>query len=108
MKTYNKLIRDKIPEIIKANGDEAKIRKLSDAEFKPELLKKLLEEVQEVATAADKQELIKEISDVLEVFDALIQHEQLDWIEIERVRTERKNKRGGFEQQLFLESTNEK
>ena len=48
MKTYNKLVRDKIPEIIKNNGGEPTCRILSDGEFKSELEKKLFEEYNEV------------------------------------------------------------
>ncbi len=48
MKTYNKLIRDKIPEIIEKEGTAFKMRVMDDAEYKVELLKKLLEEGEEV------------------------------------------------------------
>ena len=47
-KVYNKLIRDKIPEIIVAAGEEPKIRKLNKKEFKIELQKKVLEEAKEL------------------------------------------------------------
>ena len=46
-KEYHKLIRDRIPEIIAANGQSAEIRILSDAEYTAALEKKLTEEVAE-------------------------------------------------------------
>ncbi len=76
------------------------------AEYRQELAKKIVEEANEVLAAADdNQELIKEIGDVLEVIDAIVASYQLDKAEIGRVKEERKAKRGGFEQRIFLEST---
>lgn len=106
MKIYNKLIRDSIPEIIEQSGDRAKIRVLDEEEYKRALLEKVAEEAEEVLTASsDKKELEKEIGDVYEVIDAVIQAFGLDREEIERVKADRKKKRGGFEKRLFLEST---
>ncbi len=108
MKTYNKLVRDKIPEIIAAEGTAFKTRILDDAEYKTELLKKLLEEGEEVSGAAgDKKELIKEIGDVMEVVEALISVFGLSIEEIRKVKADRKNSRGGFDQKIFLEYTEE-
>jgi hypothetical protein len=46
-KIYSKAIRDRIPEIIMANGEECIVRRLTDAEFLSELEKKLHEELAE-------------------------------------------------------------
>lgn len=106
MKTFNKLVRDKIPEIIAQEGTAYSSRILDVAEYRQELAKKIVEEANEVLAAADdNQELIKEIGDVLEVIDAIVASYQLDKAEIGRVKEERKAKRGGFEQRIFLEST---
>ena len=74
MKEYNKLVRDKIPEIIKDNGEEPIIRVLDDIEYKEELLKKLYEEYTEVIESKTKQETLEECSDVLEVLIALLEY----------------------------------
>jgi len=106
MQEYKKLIRDRIPEIIENNGDKAEVRELNDEEYKKELLKKLVEEAKEVVEAGeDKKELTKEIGDVQEIINYLIQIFDLDKDEIEKVRQERKKSRGGFDKKLFLEYT---
>jgi len=105
-KEYNKLIRDKIPEIIEKNGSKYSTRILGDEEYKKELLKKIVEEAQEVLeTDGSKKELAKEIGDVLEIINYLVDVFELDRGEIEKVRQERKNSRGGFDKKLFLEYT---
>jgi predicted house-cleaning noncanonical NTP pyrophosphatase (MazG superfamily) len=107
MKKYYKLIRDKIPEIIEADNEKPRVRTLKQEEFKQELLKKLIEEAQEVfeAGSKEKEELQKEIGDVLEVIDYLIKEFGLSREEIETVKQKRKEKRGGFDKKLFLEYT---
>lgn len=64
---YNKLVRDKIPEIIKSNNEEAIYRYLSDNEFKEYLKLKLSEELSEVLNSKNDDETLKEIADLLEV-----------------------------------------
>lgn len=108
MKEYNKLVRDKIPEIIKEDGFEPQVRILSDQEYKLELLKKLVEEANEVLeTNGEGVEVEKELADVLQVVDDLIPACGLDQQTVAQTKAERKEKRGGFEKRIFLESTNE-
>lgn len=103
---YNKLVRDKIPEIIERNGDKAIVRVLDDEEYKKELLKKLIEEATEVKEAgSNKKEIVKEIGDVLEVIDYITSSFQLEKKEIEKIKTTRKEERGGFKSRIFLEYT---
>jgi predicted house-cleaning noncanonical NTP pyrophosphatase (MazG superfamily) len=103
---YNKLIRDNIPEIIRADNAEPVYRTLDDSEFIGELFKKLSEETKELiaANAKDKIELMKEIGDVYEVIDYIIKECGLNQAEIIKLKEERKQKRGGFDKKLFLES----
>lgn len=106
MKTYNKLIRDRIPEIMEARGVKFKTSILSQDDYKNELLNKLVEESREVQAAkTDRSELIKELGDVLEVIDYLIIAFGFDSEEIRAVKSERKESRGGFAEKLFLEYT---
>lgn len=102
---YNKLVRDNIPEIIRQDKAEPQIRILEQTEFLVELFKKLEEEAREVVGAsADKKELTKEIGDVYEIIDAIIDNCGLDKAEIMKLKNERKIKRGGFNKKIFLES----
>ena len=108
MKQHNKLVRDKILEIISAEGTNYKSRILDDEEYKKELLKKLVEEADEVfQTNGDRRELVKELGDVREVIESIIKTFELDQAEIQKVKQERKDSRGGFDQKIYLESTEE-
>ncbi len=105
-KIYNKLIRDRIPEIIEKDGCSYKTRILKQKEYKQELLKKIVEESQEVLeTNGNKKELIKEIGDVQEIINYIIKTFNLDKKEIEKIRKKRKKSRGSFDKKIFLEYT---
>lgn len=68
---FNKLVRDKIPEIIKNNNETPITRILSDEEYKIELEKKLYEEYQEVLESSGENRL-EELADMLEVMIARV------------------------------------
>ena len=101
MRVFNKLVRDKIPDIIKAKGEQPQIRKLSKIEFRQEINKKLQEEVSEFLA----DESMEELADIQEVIHGILLSMDKNFEELERIRLEKKEKRGGFEQQIFLEST---
>jgi len=106
--TYNKLIRDKIPQIIKNNKQTPIIRKLDEEEFAQELLKKLEEEVKEVIGAKNsKEELMKELSDVYEVIDTIVDLYKLDKNSILKLQENKQQERGGFKKRIFLISVEE-
>lgn len=95
-----KLIRDRIPEIIRSKWEDAEI---SLAETKEEffslLLEKALEEAREVVAS---QWDPSEIADLVEVLMSLAQCQQISWGQIESIRREKHEKRGGFEQWYIL------
>ena len=99
---YNKLVRDKIPNIIKAKGETSVVRILDEVEYKNELEKKLYEEYTEVlnASGADR---IEELADMLEVMISLAKLENKSLEDILKIRQEKKNKRGDFEEKIYLE-----
>lgn len=104
-KVYNKLVRDFIPKIIRADGHMPKTRKLRSNEYKQELFKKLLEESQEVAGAQhDRGELIKELGDVQEVLTAIYEEYDIHCSEVTSLARKRRKKRGAFKDKIFLES----
>lgn len=101
-RVYNKLVRDKIPEIIKANNEEPIIRELDINEYKLALETKLKEECQEVLNASG-EERINEISDVLEVLRALAKLENATLNDVIAIAGKKKDERGAFEKRIFLE-----
>jgi predicted house-cleaning noncanonical NTP pyrophosphatase (MazG superfamily) len=109
LKLYNKLVRDRIPEIIEADNHKPKTRIMDEAEYIEALLVKLVEEANELVKAKDDdKELAKEIGGVYEVLNAIIEHYKLDRLEIMQLKEKRKDERGGFEKRIFLESVEEK
>ncbi len=105
-KIHNKLVRDKIPEIIKTNNEIAKIRILDEEEYKIEIKKKLIEEANELNNMKDDDGKFKnEIADVYEVIDTIIDIYNLDRRKIMKFKKEKKEKRGGFKKRIFLETT---
>ena len=103
-KVFNKLVRDKIPEIIKNNNEEPITRILNDEEYKIELEKKLLEEYNEVLNATGG-DYLEELADMLEVIDALATTQNKTLKDIILIKEEKAKKRGGFKNKIFLEST---
>ena len=101
MKTYNKLVRDKIPEIIKENGEVANTRILDDDEYIQALNVKLKEEVNEYLESGS----VEELADIVEVIYGILHSKGVSIDEFERIRLDKVEKRGAFKDKIFLEST---
>ena len=104
-KIYNKLVRDKIPEIIENDGEKPIVRVLNDNEYKKELEKKLKEEYEEFLIAEKKSERLEELADMLELIRTLALLEDEDIQFIIDIMDKKREKRGGFTKKLFLEKT---
>ena len=104
---YHKLIRDKIPEIIAKDSCVAKVSTLSQEEFGKALKEKFIEEAKELQEAKTKEDVIKELSDLLELIRSLARFIGSNFEEVESVRLKRLSDRGGFEKKLFLEYVDE-
>ena len=102
-KMYNKLVRDKIPDIIAREGRTCETEIMNDSDYKEALRDKIIEEGEEIRKAGDA-ELVTEIADLYEVIDALIVAYGLSKSDIERVQAERRVERGGFEGRVKLVS----
>ena len=100
-KSYNKLVRDLIPDIIRASGAECEVTVLSDEEYLKMIDKKLDEELAEY----HKDESIEELADLLEVIYAAAAARGYTVDELEAIRAEKKEKRGGFEKKILLIET---
>lgn len=103
MLTYNKLVRDKIPEVISESGKTAICRILAQEEYIEELDKKLNEECAEYQ--ADKS--IEELADILEVIRGIAEAKGYSITELEKVCSEKAEKRGKFKDRIFLEKVEE-
>lgn len=102
---YNKLIRDKIPEITKADGWISETRILKTKEFITELKKKILEEAKELNEGTDTKNLIEELADIQEIIDALLLENKVRFAEFRKIQTKKRQRRGGFKKKLFLIKT---
>ena len=96
-----KLVRDRIPEIIRRTGEEPVITILGDTEYRAALLAKLFEEATEVSEAPP-EEVAGELADVYEVLRALAAAHGHDWQEIERTAEAKREERGAFKDRLYL------
>ncbi|MDT8718758.1 nucleoside triphosphate pyrophosphohydrolase [Clostridium sp. 19966] len=103
MITYNKLVRDKIPEIIEASGKKYEIIIASKEEQAGLLEKKLQEEVQEFIE--DKN--LEELSDIMEVIFGLAKNLGYSEEDLINKRNEKKDERGGFEKGIVLKGVTE-
>jgi len=105
IKKYNKLIRDRILEIIRGAGEIPYWRVLNKKEYLKEIKKKIFEEAKELIKAKDKKEITNEIVDIQELIDVLVSELVLTKSEIQKQQKIKNKKRGGFKKKLFLIKT---
>lgn len=105
--TYNKLIRDRIPEIITADNAIPKISILSDEQYMLALKQKVVEEAMELLGTKNNEETINELADLLELIDAILLAHNITALEVDQKKIAKKEKRGGFTEKLFLEYVDE-
>jgi len=96
---YNKLVRDKIPEIIKRNKKNPIIHIADEEEYWEKLKEKLKEEVNEFLEESNEEEL----ADIFEVIDAICDFKKFNKEEIKIIQKEKAEKRGGFKKKIILE-----
>ena len=98
MTVYNKLVRDRIPEIIEAQGEKPNIRTLEQVEYLHHLEAKLDEEVGEY----HRDKTAEELADILEVVFALAEADGVTRQELMDVYQKKHDARGGFRDRVFL------
>lgn len=95
---YNKLIRDKIPEIVEANGSKAIVEVLDKDDYYKYLNIKLGEELNEYLEDGS----IEELADLVEVIYALLDCKGVTHDEFEKIRIAKVEERGAFKKRLLL------
>jgi len=99
MKNYKKLVRDRIPEILRAAGKEPVIRVLDEKEYLKELTKKLKEEIAEF----EAKPSVEELADIKEVIIAIREALGIHAGELEDARRKKADTNGRFKKRIYLE-----
>lgn len=102
MPIYNKLVRDRIPEVITRNGKTCSTRILDNEEYIEELKKKSFEELEEYVKAQTDEEAMEELADILEILHALAKVHGSTIRDVDDIRKSKAEKRGGFRDKVFL------
>ena len=103
MITYNKLVRDRIPAVLKAAGKQCETRTLNHDEYAAALDEKLGEELQEYKQSSS----IGELADIVEVIYSIVRNKGVTIEEFEHLRLSKHEERGGFDNRLLLVSVTE-
>lgn len=103
MVVYDKLVRDEIPAIIEGKGKVPVIHTATDEEFDRRLLEKLDEEVAEFRESGE----VEELADVLEIVYTICEREGVSAEQLEAMREQKADERGGFEEGVVLERVEE-
>ena len=104
MQIYNKLVRDKIPQIIKEKNDGVPIyRIMEDEEYLASLNSKLAEELAEYLESGE----IEELADLEEVLLAILDAKKVTYKDFTAIREQKVQKRGAFKERIFLERVEE-
>lgn len=98
-----KLVRDKIPDLIRASGRRPRVTTLAAAAYRAALREKLREEVDELIAATATDPLIEEAADVLEVLQAIAAEHGVSFASIVDVAQRKRAEKGGFDMRLRLD-----
>lgn len=96
---YNKLIRDRIPEIIKNSGKTPIVKVVEGEELLKLLNTKLYEELEEYSDSGD----IEELADLVEVVQAILDYKGITTEKFNKIRQDKNEKRGALKKGLILE-----
>lgn len=100
---HNKLVRDRVPEIIQASGKQVIVKQLNQAEHFEQARLKLYEELKEYEDTNIDEECLEELADILELAYELGRMHGASFDEMNAIREEKRERKGGFEKGLFLE-----
>lgn len=99
---FSKLVRDNIVDAIIASGNIPQWKTLSDKEYIEELKKKLQEESMEL-TDASSEEVVKEIADIQEIIDNLLEVLKVSKEELKEAQKTKNDKNGSFKKRQYID-----
>ena len=103
MKIYNKLVRDRIPDILKHVDKQYSMHIADEKEYGEKLKEKLQEEVQEFL----ENPCLEELADITEVISTIVYNMGYTSQDLNECMTTKKGARGGFHERIILENVKE-
>jgi predicted house-cleaning noncanonical NTP pyrophosphatase (MazG superfamily) len=99
---YNKLCRDKVPEIIEAKGFECEVREVDHDEYKREIIRKVFEEASGVSNHSGRESLLKELADLVITLEAVAEEFSITDTELDAAVDKSLEEKGGYDAHLYL------
>jgi len=99
---YNKLCRDKVPEIIIGKGFECEVREIDHDEYKQEIVRKVYEEASGVSNHLGRKSLLKELADLVITIDAVKKEFAITEEELQEAVDKSIEEKGGYEDRFYL------
>ncbi len=99
---YNKLCRDKVPDIIREKGFECEVRETDHDEYKREIIRKVFEEASGVSNHDGKEHLLKQLADLVITLDAVTAEYGITDDELDAAVEKSYEEKGGYEDRLYL------
>ncbi len=99
-----KLVRDKVPDLIRASGRRSRVTTLSEDSYRCALMDKLREEVAELIAARTRDSTLEEAADVLEILAAIASEQGATLDTIGEIARTKREQRGGFAMRLWLDT----
>jgi predicted house-cleaning noncanonical NTP pyrophosphatase (MazG superfamily) len=97
----DKLIRDKLPQIMRASGIQVFERVMEKDEYLKRLKDKLLEEAKEVIASGSEKEMREELADLLEVMLSLAKAYGMEFADIQQAAEQKRADKGGFDNRIY-------
>ncbi len=99
---YNKLCRDKVPDIIASKGFECEVREVDHDEYKREIIRKVFEEASGVSNHSGREGLLKELADLMITVDAVKKEYGISNEELQTAVEQSLEEKGGYEHMYYL------
>lgn len=97
----DKLIRDKLPQIMRASGIQVFERVMEKDEYLKRLKDKLLEEAKEFIASGSEKEMREELADLLEVMLTLAKVYEMEFTDIQQAAEQKRADKGGFDNRIY-------